>query len=102
MHRLIEEQQEAIVELCRRFHVQRLEVFGSAVTGAFDPAHSDIDFLVEFDPAAENSLADDYFDLLFALEKLFARGVDLVMSRALKNPYFIRSINQQRTLLYAA
>ena len=39
---------EELRDLCRRFHVRRLEVFGSAARGDFDPARSDIDFLVEF------------------------------------------------------
>jgi uncharacterized protein len=38
--------------LCRRFHVRRLDVFGSAARGDFDPEHSDVDFIVEFDRSA--------------------------------------------------
>ena len=38
-----------IPDLCRRFGVARLELFGSAASGAFDPQRSDLDFLVEFD-----------------------------------------------------
>jgi predicted nucleotidyltransferase len=39
---------EQIVELCRQFHVKRLEIFGSAATGAFRPESSDLDFVVDF------------------------------------------------------
>ncbi len=39
---LIEENMEAIVELCERFEVRRLALFGSAATGTFDPATSDL------------------------------------------------------------
>jgi predicted nucleotidyltransferase len=35
-------------ELCARYGVNRLEVFGSAAHGNFDPRHSDVDFLVDF------------------------------------------------------
>lgn len=35
-------------ELCRRFRVRRLELFGSAATERYSPENSDIDFLVEF------------------------------------------------------
>ena len=43
-----------------------------------------------------------YFGLLEALQSLFGRPVDLVMTRAIKNPYFLKSVNQTRTVLYAA
>ena len=88
--------------LCARFRVQRLEVFGSAVTGKFDEIDSDLDFLVEFQPLAPGTHADAYFGLLEALQDLFQREVDLVESAAIDNPYFLRSVNTQRTLLYAA
>ena len=46
MIELIEQRRSAIAELCRRYGVQRLDVFGSAVSGRFDPKTSDLDFLV--------------------------------------------------------
>jgi predicted nucleotidyltransferase len=42
--------QTAIAEFCRRHHIQRLSLFGSAVRGELRP-DSDLDFLVEYDPA---------------------------------------------------
>ena len=102
MHSIVKEKQQELVELCRRFHVTRLEIFGSAVTGEFDPARSDLDFLVEFEPTAIHSRADDYFGLLFALEKLFQRRVDLVEPGAIRNRFFRQAVNRTRTLLYAA
>lgn len=59
---------DELVRLCRHFGVRRLDVFGSAVHGQFDPARSDLDFLVEFDPTAGMSLFDAYFGLKEALE----------------------------------
>jgi hypothetical protein len=47
---LIEEHLAEIGLLCREFGVMRLELFGSAATEAFDPARSDIDFIVEYAP----------------------------------------------------
>ncbi|MGN6033725.1 MAG: nucleotidyltransferase family protein, partial [Thermomicrobiales bacterium] len=44
---LIQDNVQEIRALCERFDVRRLELFGSAATGRFDPAHSDIDFLVD-------------------------------------------------------
>ncbi len=91
-----------ITELCQCFHVQRLEVFGSAVSGHFDPQRSDVDFLVEFAPLAEGQHADAYFGLRESLAMLVGRPIDLVMTRAIRNPYFLQAIEPSRTLLYAA
>ena len=43
-----------------------------------------------------------YFDLQEALEKLFGRRVDLVPVSAIRNPYFLKAIQNQRRVLYAA
>jgi predicted nucleotidyltransferase len=102
MKTLIEEKRGAIEELCRRYRVRQLELFGSAVGDRFDPQTSDLDFLVEFEglPPAEHSRC--YFGLLFALTDLFGRDVDLVETGAIRNPYFLRAIANDRMLLYAA
>ena len=100
---LIENNREALEDLCAKFQVSRLELFGSALTGRnFDTEHSDLDFLVEFLPLKPGEYADTYFGLLEAIESLFNRHVDLVMIRAIKNPYFLESINKNRKVLYAA
>jgi uncharacterized protein len=91
-----------IADLCRRYQVRRLELFGSAAADRFDPERSDIDLLVEFEPLADGEHADTYFGLLEALQALFSRHVDLVMVRAIRNPYFLEAIEPTRTLLYAA
>ena len=50
MNRLqIELSKEKIADFCRRHHIRKLSVFGSALKGELLP-QSDIDFLVEFDP----------------------------------------------------
>lgn len=99
---LIDENREALASLCERRRVARLELFGSAVTGDFHAQASDLDFLVEFLPLEPGEHADAYFSLQESLEALFHRPVDLVMTRAVKNPYFLQSVNQTRTVLYAA
>ena len=102
MIRLIDDNREALERLCRKFHVRRFDVFGSAVAGDFDPENSDLDFLVEFEELKEDQYADTYFGLLLELKKLFQREVDLVMLSAVENPYLRESIMKSRTLLYAA
>lgn len=99
---LLEDNREQVAALCRLHHVRLLEVFGSAATGPFDPRTSDFDFLVEFHPLDPGECADAYFGLLEDLQELFARPVDLVMSRAISNPYFRRAIEQTREVFYAA
>ncbi|MEW5945890.1 MAG: nucleotidyltransferase domain-containing protein [bacterium] len=94
---------EDIRDICRRYGVARLEVFGSAVDGAFDPAHSDIDFIVEFPPDYDiGPWMARYHDLRDELIRLLGRNVDLVMSGAPRNPFFIRELNRTRKVIYAA
>jgi uncharacterized protein len=89
-------------QLCRKFHVRRLELFGSAVGGGFSPDRSDLDFTVEFEPLPEGGYADNFFGFKQALESLFGIPVDLVVPSAIRNPYFRQSIEKCKALLYAA
>jgi hypothetical protein len=100
---LIEQNRLALQRLCAAYRVARLEVFGSAVTGEFDPARSDLDFPVEFLPGQElGPWLGHYFAFQAELERLFGCQVDLLMPGAMKNPYFIREVNRTRRPLYAA
>jgi uncharacterized protein len=79
---------EELWALCHRFHVRRLDLFGSAARNDFDPEHSDVDFLVEFDREHPETLSlATYFGLKEALEALLGRPVDLVEPGAVRNPY---------------
>lgn len=102
MNRLIEEKRDDLIRLCAKYRVRRFEIFGSVLTRRFDPRTADLDFLVEFLPLQPGEYADAYFGLLEALRELFQRNVDLVMTGAIRNRYFIESINRNRTVLYAA
>ena len=62
----------------------------------------DIDLLVEFLPMTPEEHADAYFGLLEDLQELFGRPVDLVMTRAVRNRFFLEHIASSRKLLYAA
>jgi uncharacterized protein len=94
--------QAELEQLCRAFHVRRLELFGSAATGRDRPGESDLDFLVEFEPLSPGSYADTYFGLLEALEALFGRPIDLVVDSTIKNPYVRRSVDESKVLIFAA
>jgi predicted nucleotidyltransferase len=99
----IELRREELRGLCRRFHVRRLDLFGSAARGDFNPEHSDLDFLVEFDREHPEALSfSAYFDFKEALEALFGREVDLVEPGAVRNPYLKASIDASRELVFEA
>lgn len=100
---LIDQNMEAIRELCRRHGVARLEVFGSASGGAFDPDHSDVDFLIEFPPGCDfGQWMDRYLNLKDGLEKLLGREVDLVELKSVRNPFRLHTIHKSREVVYAA
>ena len=99
---LLEQHHSDLDRLCRKHLVRRLEVFGSAADETFNPESSDLDFLVEYLPLEDGQHAKAYFGLLHDLEDLFHCQIDLVMDRAIRNPYFRAGVNQSRQVIYAA
>jgi predicted nucleotidyltransferase len=99
---IVDEHTEELAALARRHGVARLELFGSAASGAFDPETSDLDFLVEFKNPGPEGKFNTYFGLLNDLTALFGRPVDLVSNRAITNPYFLKSVNETRRPVYVA
>jgi len=65
---------EAVSEFCRRHHIRKLSIFGSALRPDFGP-DSDVDVLVEFESGSTPGL--DFFDMEIELSELFGRKVDL-------------------------
>lgn len=94
----IEPFRPALILLCRRLQVKRLDLFGSATTVLYGPT-SDIDVVVEFDRSA-GRLFDRYFDLKEGLEALFDRSVDVVIADAIRNPYFREAVDASRRPVY--
>ncbi len=89
--------------LCRAYHVNTLKLFGSATTDDFDPARSDLDFLVIFDrPGPDMGLAQQFFGFHEALQILFGRRVDLLEEPFIENSVLRRSALASAKLLYAA
>ena len=102
MHAAIADKREELAELCRRYGVARLEVFGSAARGVdFDPEASDADFLVEFDPDSDLPPLEQFFGLVDALREALGRPVDVVENYEFRNPYLRASINESREVVYA-
>jgi predicted nucleotidyltransferase len=103
MHAEIAKRREELIELCRRFDVARLEVFGSAGRGGdFDPARSDVDFLVEFEPGSRLPPLEQYFGLADALAEVLGRSVDLVEPSAIRNPFIRAAVDRSRELVYGS
>jgi len=99
---IIKEKIQEIEALCKQYGVTKLELFGSAATGEFDEATSDLDFLVEFERPGPMGAFDQFFGLLDALETLFRRAVDLVELQCVSNPYFLDQVNKHREVVYDA
>jgi predicted nucleotidyltransferase len=92
----IESHREQIAELCRRYGVKRLDVFGSAIRDAgFEPGRSDIDFLVDFGEEEARSLGV-LLDLEQQLSELLHRPVDLVSRGAVERS---RNYIRRRSIL---
>ena len=100
MHPAIAQHRPGIAGICQRYGIRRLEVFGSAArANDFDPAHSDADFLVEFASGVQPGL-NAIFGAKADLEALLGRGVDLVESGAVRNPYVLANINRHHEIIF--
>jgi predicted nucleotidyltransferase len=101
MHPLIEQNRESIAGLCHRHGVRKLEVFGSILRDDFDPAHSDVDVLVDFAPDRASSFSN-FMEMKESLEALFGRSVDLVELKAIRNRRLRYYIERSKAPVYAA
>ena len=100
MTSILKENQEKLAAICQKLGVERLDVFGSAVRNDFDSTVSDLDFVVRFVTPHGRGYADRYLELAEALERVFARRVDLLTERSLRNPILKRAIARDRRTLY--
>jgi len=84
---------------CTLHNVDKLYVFGSAVTDLFNNK-SDIDLLVNFKSTDIENYADNYYHLKLELQKILNRPIDLLELHAIKNPYFKSEIENRKLLIY--
>lgn len=96
---LIERNIEKVRELCVKYNVLHLYIFGSILNDTFNE-ESDIDFLVTFGELDLNSYADNYFEFKFSLEDLLNRKIDLLEDKAIKNPFLKASIDSTKKIIY--
>ena len=87
-------------EICHKWKIDELSVFGSATREDFG-RQSDIDFLVRFNPLAKWDLWD-IVDMKSELETIFRRNVDIVEATAIRNPFRKKEIFTTREIIYAA
>lgn len=99
---LLKQHHGQIKALCTQHGVRKLELFGSAASGAFDPLTSDVDFFVEFLDLGWEGSFKRYMGLKLDLEDLLGRPVDLVEPQAVTNPYFLPIASRHCELVYAA
>ena len=92
---------EELRELCRRFHVRRLDLFGSAARDDFDAERSDLDFLVEFDPERPAPTLKTFFGLKEVARGAFRPAVDFVEPRRSAIP-ISKAWRAREVPLYAA
>jgi predicted nucleotidyltransferase len=96
---IVERQIDSVKQLCDRYKVKSLYLFGSALTDRFSDK-SDVDLLVEFKRMALKNYADNYFDFKYSLQDTLNREVDLLENKAIKNPYLRHSIDRNKKLIY--
>ena len=89
-----------IRHLMQKHKVAKGYVFGSAVTEKFNDT-SDVDILVDVDASLDPvELGGHLWDLQFGLEEILGRKVDLLTSRALRNPFFKKNVESTKELIY--
>ena len=97
--KLIENNIQKIVALCKKYKVNKLFVFGSIITDSFNE-DSDVDLVVSFNKAEISDYFDNYFDFKYSLEELFGRDVDLLEEQTIKNPYLKKNVDATKALIY--
>ena len=97
--KLIENNIQKIVALCKKYKVNKLFVFGSILTDRFND-DSDVDLVVSFNKAEVGDYFGNYFDFKYSLEELFGRDVDLLEEQTIKNPYLKKNVDATKALIY--
>lgn len=96
---LLETYKEQIQRLCENHKVKALYSFGSVNTTRFTQ-DSDVDLMVDFETNDPFEYTDNYFDLKFELERILDRQIDLLESKAIKNPFLKENIDKSKVLIY--
>lgn len=96
MNSLVESNLSEIKDVMRTYGVVRAYLFGSAAVGNMSE-DSDVDFVVSFNPdLSYTAYGENYFQLIYALQNLLKKDVDIVAEETITNPYLLQSINSQK------
>lgn len=95
----IEKHKPKIKKICETLPIKRLGLFGSILNENYT-SKSDIDVLVLFEQNKDIDLFNDYFELKDKLEEMFNRPVDLVIDKNFRNPYFKKTVEKTRQIIY--
>jgi uncharacterized protein len=96
---LIDNYKEQIQRLCKSNKVRTLYSFGSVNMRTFSE-DSDVDLVVDFETTDPLEYTQNYFDLKFGLEKMLNRPIDLLESKAIRNPFLKENIEKSKILIY--
>ena len=96
---IIELNRQNIIDICQKYKVKTLAVFGSVLTDRFRD-DSDIDFVVDFTDVDERDYADNYLEMKESLQNLFGREIDLLENKAIRNSILLQTINDSKQVIY--
>jgi len=96
----LEYDEQALAELCQRWHIRELRLFGSQARGDARP-DSDVDLMASFEPGEIPDLWT-FTTLIREMKALFGKHVDLLTDQPIRNPYRRASIERDLTVIYAA
>lgn len=99
MIEIIEKHREELVALCEENEIKGLWLFGSAVTGNWDPDRSDLDFLFDIGDYS-NTAGRRWMKLNAGLIELFGEGFDLVSRPAIRRSEFRKTVEQTAVPIY--
>ncbi|NBC06200.1 MAG: nucleotidyltransferase domain-containing protein [Bacteroidetes bacterium] len=103
MDALIEDNKTEIYRICEKNNVKSLYFFGSIIDARKFRSDSDVDILVSFrDDISNEAYTDSYFGLLFELEELLNREIDITTIRSVTKAYFKKELEETRVLFYDA
>ena len=104
MVEIVKQNLDKIKDACRKMQVKHLYLFGSGSDKNRFTNSSDLDFIFQFinDSSGMPISGFDYFDLLFKLEEITGKKVDLVAEERIKNKYFLKSVLESKIKIYEA
>ena len=97
--KLIENNIQKIIDLCKKHKVHKLFVSGSVLTNRLSE-NSDVDLVVDFNKTEVSDYFDNFLDFKYAVENFVGRNVDLLEEQTIKNPYLKKNADATKTLIY--